>query len=409
MTLATPYQQVAHPPWQVRFASPVTKTETTMSQSQSVATRGRPQSRESGSCQASASGPRAGRDRSSTRGPRKRRGITSGDPMDDLMNFIPSGWRRDLIHMVGCFYASQIAPLNSQGWNDDWDKFICAMDQSKDSVWLDIKELTPLRYMPDVARCFEETTGHCLRGLGQHTKWIRARSYYHWKVAELDQLQHCPHLRGLPVPQGPMEHPSELQQLQRLQASAPGTSGCSGVGGQMTSGNSDEPSPMIGEAGDGPSWFEQVSREEAQKGACKRKRTDTKQQTLGRPFSLGSESDRKESMDVIYEHMASQEPPQRNLASRAISAYYPGFTPPAVKTVVSQVLCMIAEYHLACATKGSMTTSPILPEAVEQYLPLLVDYACPAGTGITNVRVHDHKAKSLWVGVWLHCMDMSLS
>ena len=166
---------------------------------------------------------------------------------------------------------------------------------------------------------------------------------------------------------------------------------------------------MIGEVGDGSSWYDQVSREEAQKGACKRKRTDTEQQTPGCPFSLGSELDRKESMDAIYEYVASQEPPQRNLASWAISAYYPEFTPPAVKMVASQVLCMIAKYHLACATKGSTTTSPILPEAVEQYLPLLVDYACPAGTGITDVRVCDHKAKNLQVGVWLHCMDMSLS
>ena len=166
---------------------------------------------------------------------------------------------------------------------------------------------------------------------------------------------------------------------------------------------------MIGEAGDGPSWYDQVSREKAKKGACRRKRTDTEQQTPGRPFSLGSELDRKELMDTIYEHVASQEPPQRNLASWAISTYYPEFTPPAAKMVVSQVLCMIAEYHLACATKGSTTTSPILPEAVEQYLPLLVNYACPAGTGITDVRVCDHKAKNLWVGVWLHCMDMSLS
>ena len=37
-TPAIPYQQAVHPPWQVRFASPVTKTETATSQS--VATRG---------------------------------------------------------------------------------------------------------------------------------------------------------------------------------------------------------------------------------------------------------------------------------------------------------------------------------------------------------------------------------
>ena len=70
---------------------------------------------------------------------------------------------------------------------------------------------------------------------------------------------------------------------------------------------------------------------------------------------------------------------------------------------------MIAEYHLACATRGSMTTSPILPEAVEQYLSPLVDYAHPGGTALTDVRVHDHKASSLHVGVWLRQMDMSLS
>ena len=230
------------PPRQVRFAPPVTeaKTATGSSQSQSVATRGRPQSREHGSHQEPASHSRARKDRSSTRGPRKGRGITSENPMDDLMDFIPSGWRRDLIHMVGCFYASQITPLNSREWDNDLDKFIQAMDECKDSKWLDIKELAPLRYMPYVTRCFQETTGHHMQGLGLHTRWIRARSYYHWKVAELNQLQHCPHLQGLPVPPGPMEHPSELQQPQRPNktgAMAPGASGHSGVGGRVTSGS----------------------------------------------------------------------------------------------------------------------------------------------------------------------------
>ena len=73
VTPATPYQQAAHPPQQVRFALPVTKAKTTTgySQSQSVATRGRPLSRECGSHQELASHSRARRDRSSTRGPRK--------------------------------------------------------------------------------------------------------------------------------------------------------------------------------------------------------------------------------------------------------------------------------------------------------------------------------------------------
>ena len=90
-------------------------------------------------------------------------------------------------------------------------------------------------------------------------------------------------------------------------------------------------------------------------------------------------------MGIIYEHVVGQEPSQKNIDSRAISAYYPDFTLAAVKGVVSQVLCMIAEYHLACATMGSMTMSPILPKAVEQYLPPLADYTRPGGTGLTDV------------------------
>ena len=69
VTPATPYQQEVHPPRQVSFASSVTKTETATRQS--VATRGKLQSREHGGHQELASHSRARRDRSSTQGPRK--------------------------------------------------------------------------------------------------------------------------------------------------------------------------------------------------------------------------------------------------------------------------------------------------------------------------------------------------
>ena len=61
----TLYQQVVHPPRQVRFAPPP-KEEATMSQSQSVAKRGRPQTREQGGHQEQASHSRARKDWSST-------------------------------------------------------------------------------------------------------------------------------------------------------------------------------------------------------------------------------------------------------------------------------------------------------------------------------------------------------
>ena len=157
-----------------------------------------------------------------------------------------------------------------------------------------------------------------------------------------------------------------------------------------------------GQSGDGTPWDDLVTPTEASPGACKRKKTDAGQPTPCRPFLLASEGARKEVMGLIHEHAVGLEPPRKNIASRAISAYYLDFTLATVEGLVSQVLCMIAEYHLACATRGSATTSPILPEAVEQYLPLLVDYARPGGTGITDMRVRDHKSHSPRVAVWLH-------
>ena len=171
-----------------------------------------------------------------------------------------------------------------------------------------------------------------------------------------------------------MECPSALQQQQRPSrqgAVAPSTTGNSGVRGPMTSEGSGESSWMEGRAGDDASCDDLVTRTEAGPGASKRKKTDAGQHTPHCPFPLASEEARKEAMGLIHEHAVGLEPPQKNIALRTISAYYPDFTPATVEGVASQVLCMITEYHLACATRGSATTSPILPEAVEQYLPPL--------------------------------------
>ena len=185
-----------------------------------------------------------------------------------------------------------------------------------------------------------------------------------------------------------MEPPSALQQQQRPNrqgAVAPSITGNSRARGPTTSEGSGESSWMEGGAGDGTSWDDLVTRTEASPGASKRKKTDAGQHTPGRPFPLASEEARKEAIGLIHEHVAGLEPSQKNIASRAISAYYPDFTPATVEGVASQALCMIVNYHLACATRGSATTSPILPEAVEQYLSLLVDYTHPGSTGITDM------------------------
>ena len=71
---------------------------------------------------------------------------------------------------------------------------------------------------------------------------------------------------------------------------------------------------------------------------------------------------------------------------------------------------MISEYHMACVTRGSPVTSPILPKEIDDQLPPPSSYPCPEDRmGHTDVRTRDHWAKTLRVAVWLHRLDMALS
>ena len=118
------------------------------------------------------------KNRSTTRGSRKQQqGTTSSNPIDDL------------------------TPLKSQESDDECNRFLQDMEARKDTEWLDIKEPNPVRFMAYVPKRFKQVTSHSLKGLSEYTDWIQAKGYYHWKVVELKQLKHCPHLKGLPVPQ----------------------------------------------------------------------------------------------------------------------------------------------------------------------------------------------------------------
>ena len=65
---------------------------------------------------------------------------------------------------------------------------------------------------------------------------------------------------------------------------------------------------------------------------------------------------------------------------------------------------------MACVTRGSTVTSPILPRELAERLPPLADYAPPEDqSGTTDVRVRDHWARTLRVAVLCHRLDMALS
>ena len=235
------------------------------------------------------------RPRSSTRGPRKqRRGIVSRKPMDDLNNYVSSGWKRDLLHIVGCHYAHQIGPLAGEKWEKDSQVFLQAMELCKEEEWLAIKELEPLDYMSYVAAMFKQVTGHYLKGLSGYTGWIRAGGYYHWKMAKLNQLNHCPNLRGMPIPKGPIAWPSTIQWPPKPQqaqqshwsdepevwASAPG-----GHRGEQlpTSMELDDPPHTEAGAGDPSSWYNRSVQEEEWREANKKLAAEVKrlQKALG--------------------------------------------------------------------------------------------------------------------------------
>ena len=130
----------------------------------------------------------------------------------------------------------------------------------------------------------------------------------------------------------------------------------------------------------------------------------------GPPYPIGTAQVRREAIGQIYNCVDGKDLPPRNIAFEAPQAYYSGVDPQTLKTWACQILCMISEYHMACMTRGSLVTSPILPGIIKERLPPLTDYTLPEdGSGVTDVRVWDHQARTLWEAVWLHRLDMALS
>ena len=140
-TQATPYKQQVLPPQVPRPAAgarpctavATTQASTTTSTASGIEAGARGRARERSSPRGSRDQSTCGRrPRSSTRGSRKqRRGIISRNPMDDLDNYVPSGWNMDLLHIMGCHYAHQIGPLADKKWKKDQNEH-CSHRHLKD-------------------------------------------------------------------------------------------------------------------------------------------------------------------------------------------------------------------------------------------------------------------------------------
>ena len=130
----------------------------------------------------------------------------------------------------------------------------------------------------------------------------------------------------------------------------------------------------------------------------------------GPPYLIAMAEVRWEAVGQIYDQVAGKEPPSHNITSEALWAYYTRVDPQTLSTWACQIICMITEYHMACMTRGSPVTSLIVPRELEERLPPLADYAPSENqSGATDVRVRDHRARTLRVAVWCHWLDMVLS
>ena len=115
-TQVTPYRQQVYPPQHttgVGRATPKPSNAPSTSQGHEEPAR----EDEDARGRSSSRGPRHQNrpSRSLTRGSRKRQqGNPSGDPMDKMSNYVASGWRRDLTHLIGCCWVAQVGPLDSQ-------------------------------------------------------------------------------------------------------------------------------------------------------------------------------------------------------------------------------------------------------------------------------------------------------
>ena len=178
---------------------------------------------------------------------------------------------------------------------------------------------------------------------------------------------------------------------------------------------SDTPALMeMGGVGDGQTWAERVetSAEAEFQWArpLKHPRSQSRRRETGPrlPFPLQDAEGRLASVERLYKYAGEQPSPWDDVAGRAIRHLHPEILPRDAQRLGNQVSCMITEYHLTSSARVSTTLSPVLPEAAKLLLPAIKTYVSNVSfEGTQDMRVLD-RAKTLWVAIWLHRLDMAV-
>ena len=128
------------------------------------------------------------------------------NPLAKLSNHRSGGWKKDLDFYMGAYFRLNYRQEPASKWPELKAKFFNFLIDHH-SEWKLIRNNDPLGYLPYMEVQFERVTGYRLVGLGACTEWIRVGTYYHWVIAQQGQLGRCPHLAGIPPPEGPMTPP----------------------------------------------------------------------------------------------------------------------------------------------------------------------------------------------------------
>ena len=177
---------------------------------------------------------------------------------------------------------------------------------------------------------------------------------------------------------------------------------------------SDPPIPMeTGGAGDGQSWVKQV--EAVTEEEWRRDRPAKWCWSSPRrwevwsphPFPLQDSEGRHEVIQQLNRHAGEHAPAHHDVAAQGMATHHLDLEAGMTKSLNNMVLCMIEEYQFTCLSQGPSYVSPVLPEAAKNLLPSMEEYMAGSDfQGTQDARVLE-RAKSLWVAVWLHRLDMA--
>ena len=269
--------------------------------------------------------------------------------------------------------------------------------------------------MPYMEHHFHTLTGIRLKGLSQFTGWIKPGSYYHGVVAKKGQLHLYLHLAGTMPPKGPQICPSQSHPVTQKEETPTTSPPTLGTESSVTQGaHSNPPMPMeTGGARDGQSWAEQAeasAEEEWRRDRPAKHHQPSSRKREGRstnPFPLQDSKGRYEVVEQLYQHTGECPLAHDDVAAQGMACHHPDLESGVAKSLNNQVLCMILEYHLTCLSQGPSYISLVLPEAEKDLLPPIEEYMAGSGfQGTWDLRVLE-KAKTLWVAVWRHHLDMA--